>query len=109
TAKQSFLLPLGSQDPLGAITATAAAQELAWQPSQLAESQTKHVGGPLYPPTHALIFAPLALGDHPHWAYRVTQSVMLLSRLFAGLGVRVVRQRRVLGARSPTALELYPA
>src|SRR5262245_7471594 len=108
TAKQALLLPLGAQDPLSAITATAAAQELGARPEQLAELESKHVGGPLYPPTHALIFAPLALGDHPRWAYRVTQWVMLLSGFVAGLGVSVLTRRRIWWPVAAILVMLYP-
>jgi arabinofuranan 3-O-arabinosyltransferase len=46
------------------------------------------VGGPLYPPVHAFVMAPLALIPDPYVAYRVTQGLMLGLTLFAGLGVR---------------------
>jgi hypothetical protein len=46
------------------------------------------VGGPLYPPIHAFVMAPVALIPDPYIAYRVTQAIMLGFTLFAGLGVR---------------------
>jgi hypothetical protein len=49
---------------------------------------TDQVGGPLYPPIHAFVMAPVALIPDPYVAYRVTQALMLGFTLFAGLGVR---------------------
>lgn len=46
------------------------------------------VGGPLYPPIHAFVMAPVALIPDPYIAYRVTQVAMLGLTLLAGLGVR---------------------
>src|SRR5262249_61766618 len=76
--------------------------------SQLGTPHRTPSAGPLPPPTHALIFAPLALGDHPHWAYRVTQWVMLLSGFVAGLGVSVLTQRRIWWPVATTLIMLYP-
>jgi hypothetical protein len=49
---------------------------------------TDPVGGPLYPPVHAFVMAPLGLIPDPYVAYRVTQALMLGFTLLAGLGVR---------------------
>jgi hypothetical protein len=46
------------------------------------------VSGPLYPPVHAFLMAPLALIPDPYLAYRIAQALMLGLTLFAGLGVR---------------------
>ena len=46
------------------------------------------VGGPLYPPVHAFVMAPLGLIPDPYVAYRVTQLLMLGFTLLAGWGVR---------------------
>lgn len=46
------------------------------------------IGGPLYPPIHAFVMAPLGLIPNPYIAYRVTEALMLGLVLFAGLGVR---------------------
>jgi arabinofuranan 3-O-arabinosyltransferase len=46
------------------------------------------IGGPLYPPIHAFVMAPLALIPDPYVAYRVGQAVMLGFALLAGLGIR---------------------
>ncbi|HEX3150279.1 MAG TPA: glycosyltransferase family 87 protein [Gemmataceae bacterium] len=46
------------------------------------------IGGPLYPPIHAFVMAPLALIANPYVSYRVTEGLMLGLVLLAGLGVR---------------------
>src|SRR5256885_16129308 len=71
-------------------------------------SESRPAGGSPPPPTHALIFAPLAFGDHPRWAYRVTQWVMLLSGFVAGLGVSVLTRGRIWWPVAATLVMLYP-
>ncbi len=105
--KQTFVLPLSAQGPLDAAADIAVLNE-HWPPERLAELGRKHVGGPLYPPTHALIFAPLALGDHPRWAYRITQWIMLLAGFVAGLGVSVLTRRRIWWPVATVLVMLYP-
>ena len=59
-------------------------QLVAWYPGRSDDP----VGGPLYPPVHAFVMAPLALIPDPYVSYRVAQLVMLGCALLAGLGIR---------------------
>jgi hypothetical protein len=74
--KASFLTPLAARDALGATTLLAAGKH-AWTNERLAEVVEPNVGGPLYPPVHALFCAPLALLP-PLTAYRLMHFVNLL-------------------------------
>jgi hypothetical protein len=66
------------------------------------------VGGPLYPPVHAFVMAPLALIPDPYWSYRVAQWVMLGLVLFAGLGVRYATGGRWWWSAASAFLLLFP-
>ncbi len=52
------------------------------------------IGGPLYPPIHAFVMLPFALGDHPQMAYFAMQYVQTLLCVLAGLGVSVLSRGR---------------
>jgi hypothetical protein len=66
------------------------------------------VGGPLYPPVHALLYAPLGLIDRPRTAYHVMQLVGLAAVFAAGLGVRVLSRGRVPWAVATLVLLVFP-
>src|SRR5829696_5283526 len=66
------------------------------------------VGGPLYPPIHAFVMAPLALIPDPYLSYRVAQGVMLLLVLVAGLGVRYATAGRWWWSAAAAYLLLFP-
>jgi hypothetical protein len=72
----SFLAPLAGQDPLGEAALLAYGSEL-WTPERLQDVVEPHLGGALYPPIHALLFAPLATLP-PRTAYRVWQAINLV-------------------------------
>ena len=57
------------------------------------------VGGPLYPPVHAFVMAPLALISDPYLSYRVAQGVMLALVFVAGAGVRYLTRRPLVVVR----------
>src|SRR5829696_1767930 len=69
---------------------------------------TDPVGGPLYPPIHAFVMAPLALIPDPYLSYRVAQGVMLLLVLVAGLGVRYATAGRWWWSAAAAYLLLFP-
>jgi hypothetical protein len=71
----SFLTPLAGNDPFAVSTYVLAGEE-RWSADALAEAAVPQRGGPLYPPTQALLFAPLALLP-PNVAYRLVQCANL--------------------------------
>jgi hypothetical protein len=72
----SLLAPLAAHDPLGLAVLLAAGRSV-WTDEVLARVAAGQVGGPLYPPVQALLYAPLALLP-PQPAYRLLQVVNLL-------------------------------
>jgi hypothetical protein len=66
------------------------------------------VGGPLYPPNHAFVMAPLALIPDPYLSYRVAQALMLGLVLVAGLGVRYATDGRWWWSAATAYLLLFP-
>lgn len=63
---------------------------VAWYPT----TPDSTLAGPLYPPIHAFVMAPIAGIDNPQIAYRVWQGVMLGCVLAAGWGVRLLTNGR---------------
>ena len=64
------------------------------------------VGGPLYPPVHAFLYAPLATLD-PLRAYHVFQVIATLMVFVAGLGVNYLSRGRIWWSVATLALLLY--
>ncbi len=85
-AAGGYLAPLAARDPVGA-AAYLAAGRVAWRPVE------PQLGGPLYPPVNACLFAPLGLLP-PRPAYRAMQ-VLILALTFA----TGVLTQRVTGGR----------
>lgn len=79
-------LPLMASDPLAASVLLAEAERQV-TPDVVAAVTRPAVGGPLYPPVHALLYSPLGLLAPPD-AYLVFQSVSLALTLLAGLALR---------------------
>lgn len=52
------------------------------------------LGGPLYPPIHAFVMAPVGCIDNPQVAYRVVQVLMFIIVGLTGWGIRVLSQGR---------------
>ena len=71
------------------------ASQRFWTPERLVDVETKHVGGPLYPPIQAFVMAPLAQTDDPQRAYFTIQWIMIGMGFFAGLGISVLTRRRI--------------
>jgi arabinofuranan 3-O-arabinosyltransferase len=103
----SFIVPLMGTNSLEVLALTAAAEQ-KWTPERLAEIQSKHVGGPLYPPIQALLFAPLAMTDHPQRAYFMIQWIMLGMAFAAGLGISVLTRRRIWWPVATMMILLFP-
>jgi arabinofuranan 3-O-arabinosyltransferase len=74
---------------------------------EVAEAVTKPaVGGPLYPPVHAFLYAPLST-LRPIEAYHVFQVIGLLMVFVAGLGVKVLSRGRIWWSVATLVLLLY--
>jgi hypothetical protein len=69
---------------------------------------TPAVGGPLYPPIHAFLYAPLGLIDRPQVAYHVMQVIGVLFVFVAGLGVKVLTRGRIPWSVATLLLFLFP-
>ncbi|MBP3954639.1 DUF2029 domain-containing protein [Gemmata sp. G18] len=66
------------------------------------------VGGPLYPPVHALFYAPLGLIENPQHAYRTFQALSLFVILLSGLGVKVLSRGRVWWSVATLCILFFP-
>jgi hypothetical protein len=99
----------GSLDgnPIGVAASLAAANERVTP--EVAESFRHPVlGGPLYPPVHALLYAPLGAIADPQRAYFTFQWVLLGACLLAGWFGRVISAGRVWWPVATTVLLLLP-
>jgi hypothetical protein len=104
-AAASFLTPLAAGDPLGAAALAGVQQATAAQ--RLETATAPQVGGPLYPPVHALLMAPLGQ-LRPQQAYRVVQASALVLTLLAGWGIRVLSRGRIWLPVAVTIIVIYP-
>jgi len=111
-SRTACVLPVTTFGPIQAVSAIHALQTSDWEyrdpvtresqpvsgphtPDAMRHVPLKQIGGPLYPPIHAMLMAPLAIGDDPLTAYRITQIIMLLMAFAGGLGVSVLTERRL--------------
>lgn len=106
TTVGSFVAPIGTPDTLSAITLTAGGQQY-WTPKRLAEASQRPVGGPLYPPIHAILFAPLGLLD-PLDAYYLNQVLCIVWALGAAIGVRYLTRGKIWVPIAFVLIVLYP-
>jgi arabinofuranan 3-O-arabinosyltransferase len=89
----SLFSPLAASNALdGTILFSAARPE--WTEEQLTHVTAPRLGGALYPPVHALMYAPLALLPPP-LAYRVMQGFILFLVFFLGWLAQRLTQGRV--------------
>jgi hypothetical protein len=65
------------------------------------------LGGPLYPPTHALMFAPLGALP-PQQSYKVAQVLFLLSAWVAGLAIAGISRGRIWWPVATTFVMVFP-
>lgn len=77
-------------------------------PELVATLERPAIGGPLYPPLHGLLYAPLGLIDRPQTAYRVMQVVAAGMVFVAGLGVSVLSRGRIPWSAATLVLFLFP-
>jgi len=102
----SFAATLAAPDPLQLGIVVAAGQN-SWTPERLAHITTPRRGGPLYPPTHALLFAPLATLK-PLIAYRIAQLLNLALIFVCGLMVSRISQGRMWWPMAALGLMMIP-
>lgn len=79
----------------------------AVSPELVAKLNEPAIGGPLYPPAHALLYAPLGALD-PQPAYRAFQLLSVLFVYAAALGIKALTGGRVWCSVAALALFLYP-
>jgi hypothetical protein len=83
------LLPLATQDPLGVAALSAVGQQEVWTEAAIKNAGQRRVGGQVYPPIHAFLYAPFAVFD-PVTAYRICMIVPLVLALIAGWGLKKI-------------------
>jgi len=66
------------------------------------------VGGPLYPPVHAFVMAPLAMISDPYLSYREAQGLMIVLIFVAGAGVRYLTRGRWWWSSATFLLLMFP-
>jgi arabinofuranan 3-O-arabinosyltransferase len=106
----AVVAPLAGQ-PLCNPLFTAALQHASndtLTPTVMETVTTPAIGGPLYPPVHAFLYAPLGAIDSPQRAYRVFQVIATAFVFLAGLGVKVLTRGRIWWSVATLALFLYP-
>lgn len=89
----SLLVPLAASNPLDETVVLASAQT-TWTEDRLEHVTAPRIGGALYPPIHALYYAPLSLLP-PQIAYRVMQFFLLVLVFFIGWVVQHMTEGRV--------------
>jgi hypothetical protein len=76
-------------------------------PELLEELETPAIGGPLYPPVHALVYAPLGLLP-PQSAYRLFQVLVLGFIFLAAAAIHQLSDRRIPWWLATIGLLFYP-
>ncbi len=94
-------------NPFAAVALEKAATD-AVTPEIAAKIEKPSIGGPLYPPVHALFYVPIGLFDSPRQAYHCFQVFGVLLIPFAGLGVKVLTRGRVWWSVATLCLYLFP-
>jgi hypothetical protein len=99
-----------AQPPTGNPLLAAALEKAAADavtPEVVAKVNKPAVGGPLYPPVHAIFYAPLGL-LRPQAAYHLFQVFCALLVPFTALGVKVLSRGRLWWSAATLCLFLYP-
>jgi hypothetical protein len=105
-AGRAVAAPFAAANPFAAAAALDAAS--AALAPVVPEVSRKAVGGPLYPPVHALLYAPVGLIDRPRDAYRAFQVVCTAVGLLVGLGVHRLSDGRVPWPVATAVVAFYP-
>lgn len=94
-------------DPFAALALERAAAELVTD-AVVAEVSKPAIGGPLYPPIQAFLYAPLGLFDRPRVAYHVLQVILTGVTFLAALGISVLSRGRIWWSLATIGLFLFP-
>ena len=98
--------PLAAENLLDE-TVLLASGQTTWTAERLEHVTAPQVGGPLYPPIHALYFAPLAMMK-PQTSYRVVQGLVLVLVFFIGWIVGYMSEGRVWWPVASLLVILFP-
>jgi hypothetical protein len=93
--------------PIAAVALEKAAAD-AVTPDLAAKIEKPSIGGPLYPPVHAIFYVPVGLFDRPRLAYQVFQVLSAFLIPLAALGVNVLTRGRIWWSVATLLLFLYP-
>jgi hypothetical protein len=107
TAPLGIALAGMNGSPLTAATCQIEASE-RFSPDLQDRFRQPLLGGPLYPPVHALLYAPLGTIADPQRAYFVFQWVSFGACFLAGWCVRVISQARIWWPVAVTLILIYP-
>ena len=77
-------------------------------PEAIVELERPAIGGPLYPPIHGFLYAPLALDPEPRSAYRTFQILSILLTFVAGGGLSAITRGRIAWPLATLAVMLFP-
>jgi hypothetical protein len=94
-------------DPLVTLAFENAALETV-TPATVDEVIKPAIGGALYPPVQALLYAPIGAIDNAQHAYQVAQVLGLVMVLVAGLGVKVLSRSRIPWSVATLVFLLFP-
>jgi hypothetical protein len=101
-----LLTPLAATDPLSGAALLAAGQE-EWTPEKVERAGKPWVGGPLYPPINAFVYAPLGMLT-PQQGYRANQVLCLVYAFVGGLGVSYLTRGRFWWPLAAALIMIYP-
>jgi hypothetical protein len=110
TVGGAAVAPLGA-DPFGSTLlgpALAARSAEVVKPEVVDEIRKPAIGGPLYPPIHGFLYAPLGAIDRPRIAYRVFQLLSVLVVFLTGYGVKLLSGGRIPWSVATLIIFLFP-
>jgi len=104
--KGSFLTPLAAADPLQSSVLLAAGKD-HWTQERLDTATAPRRGGPLYPPTHALLYTSVAV-FRPTVGYRVLQWLNVVLCFVCGLLISLLSRGRVWWPLASLLVIIFP-
>ena len=100
-------MPSAAAEPWAALTLGVSQQTLS-MPNQVDVLNRPTIGGPLYPPIHAMLMAPFAATNDPRSAYAVMQYGTMSLTFAAGFLMSRLSVRRVWWPVAVLAILLFP-
>ncbi len=94
-------------NPFVAIALEQAATETL-TPEVITTVNTPAIGGPLYPPVHAIFYIPIGLFDNPQSGYFAFQIFSVAVLFLASLGVKFLTRGRIWWSVATLCLLLFP-